>query len=108
MLDSSSNMQNDINNYNNAIALKNVLNNYNVYIKMQGLYKDNDLLKLDIAINSNYLKQAEILNMANIITDNLNSFSTVVTIKVYFISNSVTKALLIKENDEAKIYMMEE
>lgn len=108
LLDSSSNMQNDINNYNNAIALKNVLNNYNVYIKMQGLYKDNDLLKLDIAINSNYLKQAEILNMANIITDNLNSFSTVVTIKVYFISNSVTKALLIKENDEAKIYMMEE
>ena len=108
LLGSDDTSNNDINNYNNFQALKNSVGEYNLYINGIGLYKDNRLLKVDITISKNYLKQSEILSICELISKELNNFDNGIEIKVYFNSNNSRKAFLIKQDLDVKTYMMEE
>ena len=103
-------MNNDNKTYNNFIAIKNSLSDYNVYLNAYGLYQNKTLNEIKMTINKSYFKRSEILNMVNTITSNLNTFDSIVDIKVYFKSNNVTKAFLSKNSGETKIdtYILEE
>lgn len=110
LLESDYVMNNDNKTYNNFIAIKNSLSDYDVYLNAYGLYQNKTLNEIKMTINKSYFKRSEILNMVNIITSNLNTFDSIVDIKVYFKSNNVTKAFLSKNSGETKIdtYILEE
>ncbi len=93
-LDGSVVMKDDMNTYNGFSDVKNGLNEFEVYINGIGLYRDNELLEIDIAVNKDYLKTSEILYMSEIITDRLNNFKSDILINVNFYSNGLIKATL--------------
>lgn len=102
-MDSSYVMNNDIDNYNNYLAIKNALNDYNIYISSQGLYKDKNLINVEININKSYFKTSEILSMADIIKQKINYNYA----KIYFKENNLTKAF-INKSDTIEIHILEE
>lgn len=108
LLDSSEVLKDDIKNYNNFLSIKNHLQKYNLVIRPLALYKNNDLIKVNITINNNYLNRAKILEISDIISDDLNGFSSSVEVIVYFKSNNNIKGVLIKNGLEVKIHLMEE
>lgn len=108
LLDSSEVLKDDLKNYNNFLSIKNHLQKYNLVIRPLALYKNNNLIKVNITINNNYLSRAKILEISDIISNDLNSFSSSVEVIVYFKSNNNTKGILVKNGLEVKIHLMEE
>lgn len=109
-LDSNYVMNNDINTYNTILAIKKSLSDYNsLYINTTGLYKDSELVSVDITIHKSSLTRAEILNISNLITDNLGTFQSEVAIKVYFKTSKTVGFLTKKSNqNEIETYILEE
>ena len=107
-LDSSYIMRNDINTYNAVMAIKQSLNDYNtLYLNPIGLYKGNELVKVDLTINKSFLTTGEVLTLSNIIGNNLYAFGDV-SVNVYFKSNNQTKAYVTKKQGKIETRIMEE
>ena len=109
LLDSNYTMNNDSNTYNTILAIKNSLNNHNVYINSYGLYKNKELIEVNIIINKSYFKRSEILDIFNGVANNLNTFDGV-SVKVCLKSNNIIKGFMDKESSATKIetYILEE
>ena len=109
LLDSNYTMNNDSNTYNTILAIKNSLNNHNVYINSYGLYKNKELIEVNIIINKSHFKRAEILDIFNGVANNLNTFDGV-SVKVCLKSNNIIKGFMDKESSATKIetYILEE
>lgn len=105
-LDTNYIMNNDLDTYNSILALKQSLKDYNnLYINTIGLYKDDELVKVNIDINKSYFKTSEILSISNTIENYINEFDEV---NVYFKSGDELKAYLIKQDGKIENYVMEE
>lgn len=98
---------NDTDNYNYYIELKEALTDFELYINGNALYQDNKIDSITINLNTNYLTRGKLLYLTNLVSDNLK-FNTLT--KVYISYNNKLKALLVKEENtlEVKIYLMEE
>lgn len=109
LLDSNYTMNNDSNTYNTILAIKNSLNNHNVYINSYGLYKNKELIEVNIIINKSHFKRSEILDIFNSVANNLNTFDGV-SVKVCLKSNNIIKGFMDKESSATKIetYILEE
>ena len=109
LLDSNYTMNNDSNTYNTILAIKNSLNNHNVYINSYGLYKNKELIEVNIIINKSHFKRSEILDIFNGVANNLNTFDGV-SVKVCLKSNNIIKGFMDKESSATKIetYILEE
>ena len=109
LLESNYVNKNDNKTYNTILAIKNSLNEYNLYMNAYGLYQNKTLNEVSITLNKSYFKQAEILDISKILTNNLNSFNSI-DIKVYFKSNNITKAFINKNRNATKIetYILED
>lgn len=108
LLDSGEVLNDDLKNYNNFEEIKKSLDNYDLYIKGEGLYIDNNLIKLDIILNDDYFSQVKILEISDVISEQLSNFDCLIDIKVYFKSNDKVKAFLTKEELDVKVYILEE
>lgn len=107
LLDSNYISSNDINNYNNLLSLKEAIKEIdNSYISALGLYEANTLLNVNVIVNTNYINKTKILLMSNTISNNITNFKD--GIKVLIKNNGQTKAMITKEENEAKIYLMED
>lgn len=108
-LDSSYVMNNDTDTYNNILAIKQSLSDYNtIYINPIGLYKDKQLVQVNLTINKSYFKNSEILAITNTLTSNLNTFTSDVKINVYFKSNNNIKAFISKKDNKLETHILEE
>lgn len=109
LLDSNYTMNNDSNTYNTILAIKNSLNDHNVYINSYGLYKNKELIEVNIIINKSHFKRSEILDIFNSVANNLNTFDGV-SVKVCLKSNNIIKGFMDKESSATKIetYILEE
>ncbi len=109
LLDSNYTMNNDSNTYNTILAIKNSLNDHNVYINSYGLYKNKELIEVNIIINKSHFKRSEILDIFNGVANNLNTFDGV-SVKVCLKSNNIIKGFMDKESSATKIetYILEE
>lgn len=107
-LDSNYIMNNDTNTYNNILAIKQSLNDYNtLYLNPIGLYKDKDLVRVDLNFNKSYFTNVEILTIANTLKNNLSSFDNI-QINVYFKSNNKIKAYMTKKDNKVETYILED
>ena len=102
-------MNNDSNTYNTILAIKNSLNDHNVYINSYGLYKNKELIEVNIIINKSHFKRSEILDIFNGVANNLNTFDGV-SVKVCLKSKNIIKSFMDKESSATKIetYILEE
>ena len=108
-LDSNYVMTNDSDTYNNILAIKQSLNEFNnVYINPIGLYKDKQLVLVNLTINKSYFKNSEILAITNILTNNLNTFDSNIGINIYFKSNNNIKAFISKKENKLETHILEE
>lgn len=108
-LDSNYIMNNDTDTYNNILAIKQSLSDYNnIYINPIGLYKDKQLVLVNLTINKSYFKNSEILAITNVLTNNLNTFGSDVGINVYFKSNNNIKAFISKKDNKLEAHILEE
>ena len=108
-LDSNYVMTNDSDTYNNILAIKQSLNEFNnVYINPIGLYKDKQLVLVNLTINKSYFKNSEILTITNILTNNLNTFDSNIGINIYFKSNNNIKAFISKKDNKLETHILEE
>lgn len=108
-LDSNYIMNNDMDTYNNILAIKQSLNEYNtVYLNPIGLYKDKKLVSVDLVLSKSYFKNAEILSIAEILSKNFASFDQNIKINVYFKSNNNTKAYMIKKDTKIETHILED
>ena len=108
-LDSNYVMTNDSDTYNNILAIKQSLNEFNnVYINPIGLYKDKQLVLVNLTINKSYFKNSEILVITNILTNNLNTFDSNIGINIYFKSNNNIKAFISKKENKLETHILEE
>lgn len=109
-LDSNYIMNNDMDTYNNILAIKNILSEYTtLYISPIGLYKDTELVSININLTKNNFTRSEILAIADTIS-NYIKFNANVEINIYFKSNNNIKAYLNKKDNDLNIevYLVEE
>ncbi|MEG2322085.1 MAG: CamS family sex pheromone protein [Bacilli bacterium] len=107
LLDSNEVMNIDLKNYNNISQIENKLNTFHLYTNAIGLYQKNNLISVEISIEQNYLKQAEILNIISIINQYLDTFDSYINIKVYLKSENKIKAFISKKANEIETYILE-
>ena len=108
-LDSNYIMTNDFDTYNNILAIKQSLNNYTtLYLNPIGLYKNKDLVRLDLNFTKSYFSNIDILTISDIIKNYLNSFDSSVQINVYFKSNNKIKAHMIRKDNKLETYILED
>ena len=83
--------------------------NYNtLYLNAVGLYNDNTLVKVDLTINKGYLNTGEILTLKEMITANFYAFPSDVSINLYFKSNNIIKAYVVKNSGKIETFILED
>lgn len=108
-LDSNYIMNNDFHTYNNILAIKQSLNNYStLYLNPIGLYKDNELVRVDLNFTKSYFSNVDILTISDIIKNYLNSFNSNIQINAYFKSNNKLKAHIIRKDNKMETYILED
>lgn len=80
VMDSTYLMNNDLDNYQNFISVKNAISDNSIYVSGVGLYQDIFLQSVNITISSSYMKQSELIYISEEISSLIVMFDCVVNV----------------------------
>jgi len=109
-MDSNTIMEQDIQNYNNILAIKNNLKDYaNVSLTAYGLYRQTTLQEVYITIHSNHLNASMIMSIEQILKENLISFDISIPIHIRYQNSNTLKGYSEKRENSSTLetYLLE-